>query len=67
MSLKDVPGTLDQEFKWSNRISWGRPGDVGGERPRDVLETNICRLGNILLLKHKFPLPWKMVFCLMDQ
>ena len=67
MSLKDVPGTLDQEVKWSNRISWGRPGDVGGERPWDVLETNIYRLGNILLLKQKFSLPWKMVFCLMDQ
>ena len=67
MSLKDVPGTSDQEVKWSNRISWGCPGDVGGERPWDVLETNIYRLGNILLLKQKFPLPWKIVFCLMDQ
>ena len=25
----------------------GRPGDVGGGRPRDVLGTNICRLENI--------------------
>ena len=29
----------------SNRIFRRRPGDVGGERPRDVLRTNICRLG----------------------
>ena len=29
----------------SNRIFRGLPGDVGGERPREVLETNICRLG----------------------
>ena len=29
----------------SNRIFRGRPGDVGGGRPRDVLGTNICRLG----------------------
>ena len=29
----------------SNRIFRGRPGDVGGECPRDVLGTNICQLG----------------------
>ena len=29
---------------WSNRIFRGRPGDVGGTRPRDVLRTNIYRL-----------------------
>ena len=28
----------------SNRLFRGRPGDVGGECPRDVLGTNICRL-----------------------
>ena len=36
------------------RTSWGRPEsasqgrslEVGGGRPRDVLGTNICRLGN---------------------
>ena len=31
--------------KWSNRISRGRPMDVGGGHPRDVLGTNICRVG----------------------
>ena len=29
----------------SNRVFRGRPVDVGGGRPRDVLGTNICRLG----------------------
>ena len=29
----------------SNRIFRRRPGDVGWGRPRDVLRTNICRLG----------------------
>ena len=29
----------------SNRIFRGCPGDVGGGRPRDILGTNICRLG----------------------
>ena len=29
----------------------GRPGDVGGGRPRDVLWANICRLG--FLVKEK--------------
>ena len=29
----------------------GRPGDAGGGRPRDVLGTNICRLGIGLLGK----------------
>ena len=32
----------------SNRIFRGSPGDVGGARPRDVLGTNICRLGKNL-------------------
>ena len=32
---------------WSNRIFRGRPGDVGRERPRDVLGSNICRLGSL--------------------
>ena len=32
----------------SNRIFRGLPGDVGGERPREVLGTNICRLGKHL-------------------
>ena len=27
----------------------GCPGDVGGRRPRDVLGTNICRLGSFSL------------------
>ena len=30
----------------SNRIFKGRPGDVGGERPPDLLGTNICWLGS---------------------
>ena len=30
----------------SNRIFRGRLGDVGGGCPRDVLGTNICRLGS---------------------
>ena len=29
----------------SNRIFKGRPGDAREGRPRDILETNICRLG----------------------
>ena len=29
----------------SNRNFRGHPGDVGGGRPRDILGTNICRLG----------------------
>ena len=32
----------------SNRIFRGCPGDVGGGHPRDVLGTNICRLGIML-------------------
>ena len=36
MLVEDVP-------RWSNRIFRRRPRDVGGGRPRDVLETNICR------------------------
>ena len=31
----------------SNRNFRGRPRDVGGERLRDVLGTNICRLGKV--------------------
>ena len=30
----------------SNKIFRGRPGNVGGGRPQDVLGTNICRLGS---------------------
>ena len=30
---------------WSNRIFRGCLEDIGGGRPRDVLGTNICRLG----------------------
>ena len=33
---------------WSNRIFWGRPGDVGGGCSRGVLGTNICRLGTLI-------------------
>ena len=33
----------------SNRTVRGCPGDVGGGRPRDVMGTNICRLGNVWL------------------
>ena len=33
----------------SNRIFRGRPGDVGGRRPRDILGTNIRRLGTYFL------------------
>ena len=35
---------LDVRSGRSNRIFRGCPGDVGGERPRDVLGANICRL-----------------------
>ena len=38
----------------SNRIFRGRPGDSGGECPRDVLGTNIYRLG----YKHRFSWIW---------
>ena len=31
---------------WSNRIFRGRPEDTGEGRTRDVLGTNICRLGS---------------------
>ena len=36
-----------------HRIFRGRPGDVGEKRPRDVLGTNICRLGNWLTFQLK--------------
>ena len=32
---------------WSNRIFRGRPGDVGGGCPQDVLGTNTCPLGKV--------------------
>ena len=35
---------------WSNRMFRGRCGDVGQGRPRDVLGTNICRLGYIVYI-----------------
>ena len=35
---------------WSNRIFRGHPGDVRGGHPRDVLGTNICRLGPSCIL-----------------
>ena len=33
---------------WSNRIFRSRPCDVGGERPQEVLGTNIFWLGKLL-------------------
>ena len=36
---------IETSLEQSNRIFRGRPGDVGWGRPRDVLRTNICRLG----------------------
>ena len=36
---------IETSLGQSNRIFKGRPGDVGWGRPRDVLRTNICRLG----------------------
>ena len=56
----NLPGTsLDHHFRTSlerqigtspgqsNRIFRGRPGDVGGRHPQDVLGTNTCGLGNL--------------------
>ena len=40
---------------WSNKIFRGHPRDVGGGQPRDVLETNICRLGMFLKKCSKKP------------
>ena len=34
--------------EWSNWTFRGRTGDVGVGRPRDVLGTNICRLGKCI-------------------
>ena len=39
---------------WSNWIFMGRPGDVGGGHSRDVLGTNVFRLGSFSHLKQTF-------------
>ena len=51
MSLKRQIRTSPRR---SNRIFRGSPGDAGGGRPRDILRTNICRLGSSDFLKIKF-------------
>ena len=44
--FRTSPGRqIETSLGWSNRIFRGRPGVVGAGRPRDVLGTNICRLG----------------------
>ena len=54
MLFQDVLRTSDQDFLWTsvwnvpamaNTIFSGRPGDVGRERLRDILEINIFRRG----------------------
>ena len=53
--FKTSPGRQIWTFmECSNSISRVRPGDVGGGRPRDVLGTNICRLGS----RSKFLVPF---------
>ena len=45
--FRTSPGRQIGTFQgWSNRTFRGRPGNVRGGGPRDVLGTNICRLGN---------------------
>ena len=45
--FRSSPGRQIGTSPWrSNRIFRGRPGNAGGGRPRDVLGTNICQLGD---------------------
>ena len=47
--IRTSPGRqIGTSLGQSNRIFRWRPGDVGGGHPRDVLGTNICRLGIML-------------------
>ena len=44
--IETSPGRqIRMSLEWSNRISKGPSGDVGGGQPRDLLGTNFCQLG----------------------